>query len=415
MRKKRNLLILAGLAAIIVITLVMNLGVERKDRTEVTVDDVERGTITARVSGPGRVRAETTVQISSIVMGRIEELAVEEGDEVEKGQLLLRLDDVYYRSQVDQARARVERTQAENTKAQRELRDAEEQYSRQLISEKERDDLSAVAQMYQQAYHEARAALRAAEDQLDETVFHSPIDGIVTRLNVEEGENVVTGTMNAPGTVIMTLSDLSSMEVEVEIDETDIVDVEMGQRAEIEVEALADTTLGAVVTEVGNSGITSMAGTQEEVTNFLVTVLVDEAHALLKPGMTATVEIITAVHDSVLNVPIQSVVSRAPSELEEKEAGEDGDSEEASKPKRKRSEREEEKEIEGVFMVTDEDQALFVPVRTSIADELSIEVEGDLEEGQRVVSGPYKVLRTLKNGTDLKIEEEGVPSGETEE
>jgi HlyD family secretion protein len=415
MGKRRNLLILAGLAAIIIITLVMNLGVERKDRTEVTVEEVERGTLVARVSGPGRVRAETTVQISSSVMGRIVELAVEEGDEVKKGQLLLKLDDVYYRSQVEQARARVERTAAESAMAERELSDAEEQFTRQLISEKERDDFQAVAATYRQALEEARAALRAAADQLDKTVFHSPIDGVVTRLTVEEGENVVTGTMNAPGTVIMTLSDLSNMEVEVEIDETDIVDVGIGQRAEIDVEALADTTLGGVVTEVGNSGITGMAGTQEEVTNFLVTVLVDEAHAGLKPGMTATVEIVTATHDSVLNVPIQSVVSRLPSELEkaDEEEGDKG-SDETSKPKRKRTEREEEAEIEGVFVVTDEDQALFVPVKSSIADELSIEVEGDLEEGQRVISGPYKVLRTLKNGADLKIEEEKKPSDETE-
>jgi len=416
MRKKRNLLILAGLAAVIVITLVMNLGVERKDRTEVTVDEVERGTLTAKVSGPGRVRAETTVQISSSVMGRIVELAVEEGDAVERGQLLMRLDDVYYRSQVDQAKARVERTSAESSMAARELADAEEQFSRQHISEKEHDDFTAIAATYRQAHQEARAALRAAEDQLDKTVFHSPIDGVVTRLNVEEGENVVTGTMNAPGTVIMTLSDLSDMEVEVEIDETDIVDVKIGQGAEIDVEALADTTLSAVVTEVGNSGITSMAGTQEEVTNFLVTVLVNEAHERLKPGMTATVEIITAVHDSVLNVPIQSVVSRAPSELEKEEGDEEeGGGEETAKSRRKRSEREEEEEIEGVFVVTDDDQALFVPVETSIADELSIEVTGDLEDGQRVISGPYKVLRTLKNGTDLKIKEEEKSSEETEE
>jgi HlyD family secretion protein len=409
MAKRRNLLILAGLAAIIVITLVMNLGVERKDRTEVTVDEVERGSLTAKVSGPGRVRAETTVQISSIVMGRVIELAVEEGDAVRRGDLLLRLDDVWYRSQVEQARARVERARAELTTAERDLSDAEQQFARQLISEKERDDFRALAATYREAHEEAGAALRAAEDQLEETVFHAPIGGVVTRLNIEQGENVVTGTMNQPGTVLMTISDMSSMEVEVEIDETDIVDVAIGQRAEIDVEALADTTLPGAVTEVGNSGITSMAGTQEEVTNFLVTVLVDAGHSALKPGMTATVEIITAVHDSVLNVPIQSVVSRAPSELEKTEGGdEEGGSEETKKPKQKRSEREEEEEIEGVFVVTDEDQALFVPVTTSIADELSIEVMGDLEEGQKVVSGPYKVLRTLKNGTDLKIEEEEV-------
>ncbi len=241
---------------------------------------------------------------------------------------------------------------------------------------------------------------------------------MVTRLNVEVGENVVTGTMNQPGTVLMTLSDLEHMEVEVEIDETDIVDVEIGQRAEIDVEALVDTLLPGRVTEVGNSGITSMAGTQEEVTNFLVTVLVDNAHNALRPGMTATVEIITATHEDVLNVPIQSVASRTPSELEEaekegEESGDESDDAKTEEPKKRRSEREEEKEIEGVFVVGEEDEAVWVPVTAGIADELSIEIDGDLEEGQKVVSGPYKVLRTLKNGQALKIEDES--SGDEKE
>jgi HlyD family secretion protein len=195
------------------------------------------------------------------------------------------------------------------------------------------------------------------------------------------------------------------MEVEVEIDETDIVDVEIGQHAEIEVEALIDTLLPGVVTEVGNSGITSMAGTQEEVTNFLVTVLVDETHEALRPGMTATVEIVTAEHEDALNVPIQAIVSRTETELEER-AGEDEETEEEKKPKRKRSEREEEEEIEGVFVIDENDQAQFVRVETGIADELSIEVTGELEEGQKIVSGPYKVLRKLKIGEDLKVEED---------
>jgi HlyD family secretion protein len=248
----------------------------------------------------------------------------------------------------------------------------------------------------------AAAALPAAEDQLDKTVFHSPIDGVITQLNVEEGENVVTGTMNAPGTVIMTISDLAGMEVEAEIDETDIVDVRVGQKAEIEVDALADSTLTGRVTEVGNSGVTRMGGTQEEATSFIVKVLVDSPHAVLKPGMTATVEIETAVHDSVLNVPIQAVASRTASSLEPARKGEkDGDGEQA---KTKRSGREEEKETEGVFAVVG-DTVKFVPVVTGIADDLSIEVAGELEVGQKVVSGPYKVLRTLRGGDAVKVEE----------
>ena len=418
LKRRRNILILVGVVVVIAAAVIGNLGLDRKDRTEVSVDEVERGTLVATVSGPGRVRAETTVQLSSSLMGRVVDLGVDEGDVVERGQFLLRLEDVYYRSQVEQARARLERSEAERATAERELSDALEQFELSLISDKERDDFETRAVAYRQSCAEAAASLRAASDQLDKTVFHSPIAGVVTRLNVEKGENVVSGLMNQPGTVIMTISDLSNMEVEVEIDETDIVDVEIGQLAEIDVEALIDTLLPGRVTEVGNSGLTSMAGTQEEVTNFLVTVLVAETHASLRPGMTATVEVVTAEHEDVLNVPIQAVASRTASELEEEADGDkDGDKDgDQVKPKRKRSEREEEKEIEGVFIIDDEEQARFVPVETGIADELSIEVTGDLEEGQKIVSGPYKVLRKLKNGEDLKVdEEEEKSSEETEE
>jgi HlyD family secretion protein len=411
-KKRRNILIAAVVVVVIAAAVVGNLGLDRKDRTEVTVDEVERGTLVAKVSGPGRVRAETKVQISSSVMGRIVDLGVDEGDVVEAGQFLLRLEDIYYRSQVEQAQARVDRTASDCVTAERELSDALAQFELSHVSEKERDLFEARAISARQVCAEAKAGLRAASDQLDKTVFHSPIAGVVTRLTVEEGENVVTGTMNAPGTVIMTISNLSNMEVEVEIDETDIVDVEIGQDAEIEIEALIDTLLPGVVTEVGNSGITSMAGTQEEVTNFLVTVLVGETHEALRPGMTATVEIVTAEHVDALNVPIQAIVSRTPTELAEK-AGDEKKDEEEKKPRKKRSEQVEEEEIEGVFIVDENDQAQFVPVTTGIADELSIEVIGDLEEGQKIVSGPYKVLRKLKNGEDLKVDEE--KTDETEE
>ncbi len=402
--KKRNIIVLVVIAVVVAAALFANLGLDRKNRTKVSVEEVERGDLVAKVSGPGRVRAESKVQISSSVMAKVVRLGVDEGDTVEEGEFLLALDDVYYGSRVEQAKAGGQRAQAQLSTAERDLSDYEEQFAVGLVSERERDEIRAIAIACRQTYQEALASLRAAQDQLDKTVFHSPISGVVTRLNVEEGENVVTGTMNAPGTVIMTISDMSHMEVQVEIDETDIVDVAIGQRAEVEVEALADTVLVGTVTEVGNSGITGMAGTQEEVTNFLVTVLLDDAHPGLKPGMTATVNIVTAEHTAVLNVPIQAVVSRTPSELKEEEEGKD-QSKDKDEPKLKRSERKDEKELEGVFVVDENDEARFVSVVTGIADELSLEVEGDLEAGQRVVSGPYKILRNLKNGAALKIDE----------
>ena len=210
-KKRRNILVLVVLAVIVGATLWANLGIDRKERTEVDVDRVERGTIIAKVSGPGRVRAVTTVQISSSIMGRIVELGVEEGDIVARGEFLLRLEDVYYASQVQQAQAQVQRARAELATAERELSDIEEQYELELVSEKARDDARRLVEGYRESLEAAEAALRAARDQLDKTVFHSPIDGVVTRLNVEEGENVVTGTMNAPGTVIMTICDLPNM------------------------------------------------------------------------------------------------------------------------------------------------------------------------------------------------------------
>ena len=411
--KKRNIIVLVVVAVVLAGAIIANIGLDRRERTEVAVEEVERGTLVARVSGPGRVRAETTVQVSSSVMGRIVDLGVDEGDVVTEGQFLLRLDDIYYRSIVEQSRAAVVRAEARLSTAERDLSDYEEQFAAGMVSERERNEIHATTVSSRQSYQEARALLRASQDQLDKTVFHAPIDGVITRLNVEEGENVVTGTMNAAGTVILTISDLSHMEVEAEIDETDIVDVLIGQKAEIEVEALMDTVLVGTVTEVGNSGLTSMAGTQEEVTNFLVKVLVDDWHEGLKPGMTATIEIITAEHVDALNVPIQSVVARTPTELEERADDEESDDEKEA-PKR-RSDREEENELEGVFIVGEGDKAEFIAVTTGIADELSIEVISDeLTEGQRVISGPYRVLRTLKVGADLKVEEKN-DSENTEE
>jgi multidrug efflux pump subunit AcrA (membrane-fusion protein) len=159
---RRKLIIPIVIVLVVVGAIIANQGIDRKEKVDVTVDEVERGTLVSKVSGPGRVRAETTVQVSSSVMARIEELAVDEGDVIEQGQFLMRLDDIWYSSQVEQASARVERATAELTTVERELNDAESQYERDLISEKERDDFVARAVMYRKARQEARAALRAA-------------------------------------------------------------------------------------------------------------------------------------------------------------------------------------------------------------------------------------------------------------
>jgi HlyD family secretion protein len=399
MRGKKLVFIILGVVVVAVLV-VVNLTKERSEGTgsrrtaEVNSGKVTTGTLVAKVSGPGRVRAEKEVEISSSVLGTIETLAVEEGDTVEQGQLLLRLDDAQYRADVQRYEAAVERARSEKAKAERDLRYARAQYEKNHLSEKGLKDAEVEAEVSASGLEQAQALLESSRDALSKTVFRSPISGVVSRVNVEEGENVITGTMNNPGTVLMTISDLSSMIVEADIDETDVRDVKHGQTAEIRIDAFPDTTLDGTVIEVGVSGRTTGLGTQQEVTNFPVDVRVDDSISGLRPGMSATVRIITAVRESAKAVPIQSVVSRTRSDIYE----EDSDDEDEDIP----TIRDEEPKIEGVFVIADE-VAGFVELSTGISDERFIEVEGDLEIGDKVVTGPYKVLRTLKEGDRVKV------------
>jgi HlyD family secretion protein len=261
-----------------------------------------------------------------------------------------------------------------------------------------------------------QAALADARDNLDKTVYRAPVGGIVSRLNIEQGEIVITGTMNNPGTVILTLADLSAMEVEAEVDETDIVHVKTGQVAHITVDALPDTTFPGRVMSVGNSGRRVGAGTVEDATNFEVKVRFLEPDPRLRPGMTADIEVETDTHQDVLTVPLQALVARTRGKLDaERRAaavGKEGEGADTSAaPADTLSEearREREREVlEGVYKLVGED-AVFVEVAAGIADETRIEVTGDLEEGDRVVSGPYRVLRDLKEGTRIEEEAEKV-------
>jgi HlyD family secretion protein len=226
----------------------------------------------------------------------------------------------------------------------------------------------------------AAATLSACRDDLDKTVISTPIAGTVTGLNVEEGEIVITGTMNNPGTVLMIISGLDTMEVRAEIDETDVARVETGQEVEINVDAFPDTVLSGVVSVVGSStSFTSGRGVSSgERSTFDIRIRILDYQPGLRPGMTTTVDIITAEADSISNVPLQALVLR--------EWG-DGDDKE---------------ETEGIFTV-DEGRARFRPVRTGISDDKNIEIFQDLGEDIQVVTGPFRVLRDLEDSVKVKI------------
>jgi len=415
-----------GLGAALLIAMVaVNMAKQSAGKvTAVQYARVRKEDITSRVRAPGKIEPRTQVKVSADIMGKIVKLAVKEGDRVRRGQLMLQLDDTQYRTMAAQARAAVATALARKREADRALAAAESNYERQralygqnLLSQAEWDQATTThegavvgATTAGEEVTRSRAALESAENNLSKCRFLAPFDGVVSALNVEQGEIVITGTMNNAGTQILTVSDLSRMLVRADVDETDIVDMKLGQKAKISVDALPDTTFPGTVQEIGNTAKRSLTSAVEGQTNFEVKVVFDADVPAVRPGMTADVEIETATHPGVLGVPIQAVVVRTQRELDRaahkgkaaKKKPRNGDAVAAEDDTVGRKE----KEITGMFVVRD-GVAQFVPVRTGIASESAIEVIGDLKDGDTIVAGPYKALRELKPGSKVKQEVTG--------
>ena len=418
--KKKWIWIGAGgvlIVALIVVNLVRSSGgkVESVQLAKVRIEDV-----TSRVKAPGKIEPKTQVKISADVPGKVIQLAVEEGDKVRRGQLLLQLDDTQYRATWNQARAALSSARARLTDARASLKVGEDNYVRQralyeqkLLSQAEWDRATATiesarsaAATAQEEVSRSEAAMAAAADNLNKCRFVAPFDGVVSALDVEKGEIVMIGTMNNPGTQIMVVSDLSRMLVRADVDEADIVDIRQGQKAKIKVDAVPDSSYYGTVTEIGNTAKRNVSTGSEGQTNFEVQVVFDRSVPEVRPGMTADVEIDTGTHPKTKAVPIQAVVVRTDRDLERANRGKKG-----AKPRRTDALAAEEdtvgrteKEITGIFVVKN-DIATFVPVKAGIASETMIEISGDLKEGDVVVSGPYKALRELKPG--MKVKREG--------
>ena len=423
--KKRWIWIALG-AVVLVVVIGMSVARNAKGKVEsVQMAKVRREDVTSRVRAPGKIEPRTQVKISADIMGKIIRLAVKEGDRVKKGQLLLQLDDAQYRATYNQARAAVASAKARLADAKSSFKVSDSNFTRQrslyeqkLLSQAEWDQANAGHETARSALSSAQeevtrseAALSGAADNLSKTRFVAPIDGMISALNVEAGEIVIMGTMNNPGTEILVVSDMARMLVRADVDETDVVDMRIGQSAKITVDALPDTSFAGTVTEIGNTAKRSAGAAIEGQTNFEVKVVFDKDVPEVRPGMTADVEIETGTHKQTTAVPIQAVVVRTERELQRASRGK------RAAPKR-RSENvtvsaeddtagRKDKEITGVFVVR-EGKSAFVPVRTGIASETAIEVFGDLKPSESVVSGPYKALRELKPGVKVKQES---PSG----
>jgi HlyD family secretion protein len=427
--KKRRKLWIAIIIGVIILACIV-ISVIRKMHgsiPEFRTEEVAKGDITEVVSGPGEVDPRVSVDISANIMGRVSKIYVEEGQKVSEGDILLELEQTEYAAGRDQAWAAY--SSAQNNLELAEVRwsaakDAferkKELYDQSLISREAYDTAVTAYEMertqYEVAKNElirARAALVQAKDILDKTIYTSPINGVVTALNVEEGEFTVVGTLNTPGTVMLTVSDLAYIEVEAEIDETDVVSVELGQRAKITVDAFPDRIFKGKVVEIGSSaiddGLLSAVDTGTSA-DFKVRVLLEENTAELKPGMTATVDIVTGTAKDVLAVPISAIVTRDRETVEEWKKNEKNrkkDKEKGNKPKKIKSDVFRKDDVEGVFVV-DGGRTRFVEVETGLSGEQYMELIKGPEPGAEVITGPYQPLRNLKDGDRIRITKEEI-------
>lgn len=437
MTRRKKLLIGAGIVLLLGAMGYANFAFNRTDAVQVTVEKVARHDLEAIVSASGKIRANKTVNISAETMGKIVNLAVTEGQRVKRGQLLLEIDPrnletmvqnreaslASARSQLEQTRAQIANAQVALKQAQDTLRRQEDMWRAGLIPRDTYEravndvamretDLKVSEQSVRTQEERIRveeANLASAQYDLNKVRMVSPIDGLVTARNVEEGETAVVGTMNNAGTVLLTIADMSLIETEIEVDETDVPHVQVGQPAKIEIDAFPGQEFRGRVTEVGNSPIAtagSNQSTQGRATNFKVVVQIEGEIPDVRPGFTCTATITTATREDALGVPIQAMTVR---ELVVDQDGNvvprepaRGRSGSAPAPPAELQPGQTRKEFEGVF-VNRNGRAAFVPVKTGIAGERYFEVLDGLKEGDEVITGPFSSVRTLREGDAVTV------------
>ncbi len=463
--------IFIGIGAVVLVLVIISiLRSNRIKELEVEMAEVARKDLVATVTASGTIHPKRSVDVSANTMGRVTSLAVREGDRVQEGAFLLEIDPTEFRSIVHALEAAVRSSQADlnlaeaaSEKAELDLRRAQELHEQGLVSQEKLEVARTEARVERARVESAHSRLRQQEANLDKARYDlekvtvtAPMSGIVTRLNVEEGENAIMGTLNNPGTVLLVIADLSTMEARVKVDETEVVKVAIGQAAEVKIDAFADTTFSARVTEIGNSPIFTSAGTSGQAVDFEVKVTLDDQIPNIRPGLSCKAEITVAERDSALAVPLGAVTVRewppqerldrqrrrgrgsrtppvesptespaAESPAEPSEIRTEPSSESTSEasaaastetPARTEeagrsgvpvadgeggSQKVEREEEEGIFVVED-GVALFRPIRIGITGEDDFEVLSGLGVGETVVTGPFRVLRELEHGDAVK-------------
>ncbi|MBN1448869.1 MAG: efflux RND transporter periplasmic adaptor subunit [Bacteroidetes bacterium] len=419
--KKKKIIIFSALGVLLVIVIIaVIIGSNKDEIIVVQTEKIARRTLTQVVEATGKIQPQTQVKINAEVSGEIIALPVEEGDAVTKGQLLVRIKPDTYEAQRDQSVANLNRTKAMLVQRQADFRKVESEYTRQqelfrkgLISE---SDLESIKSTYEVAkanvdaarfdVQNAEANLTRAREDLNKTAIYSPINGVVTQRISKVGERV-SGSSFMQGTEIMTVSDLSVMEARVEVNENDVVLINIGDTARIDVDAYPDRLFNATVYQIANTAMTKGLGTQEEVTNFEVRLIIATEGEMFRPGMSCAAKIETETRRDVLSVPLQSVTTREKKRVDKGE-GVDDEEEEFSEVQiegvtdRKESRKEKPQEV--IFVIR-EGLARKIPVKTGISSDTYIEILEGVEEGMEVVTGSYRAIsRELDDSTTVRID-----------
>jgi HlyD family secretion protein len=447
MTKKKRKILLIGLGVVVLGGFVTLSAVnKRQPSTEVRLEKVGARNLTAVVTASGKLEPKRKVDVSSDITGRIVALPLREGEMVERGAVVVRIDPTEYQAGVERAEAMLASAQAGGAQALANRDQAERAFVRardlrasnaQLISQEaleQAETQRAIAlanyDAAQRQVDQARATLREAQDRLSKTTLRAPMSGRITRLAVEEGEVAVPGTFSRETGLLLTIADLSVIQVTVNVDETDVVRIHLGDSAEITIDAFPDTVFSGRVTKVSNSSIRTAASSgfnQDQAVDYEVEVTLDRPPVGVRPDLSATARIITATRRGVLAVPIIALAVRPPADtLPDTNSARGGrggarrsgdsarpaDSARATNgppppptpsPAADTASSQRPKDVEGVFVVdTVTNQARFRAVRTGITGDEYFEVLSGLREGETIVAGPFQVVRDLKNNTKVR-------------
>jgi HlyD family secretion protein len=411
-KNKKKIYIIGGALVLLIIIISANMFREDDNSIKVEVEKVQRGTVVHKVNASGKIQPIKEIKISSTTSAWVTKITVKEGDRVKAGQLLITLDEKQHLSATEQAQSSVNSAEASLKQVGAQKKRMESLFKQKLISQQELESITAKHELAVNQLRQAKAALSSREDELSKLKMTAPSIGIVTRINIEVGEMAVGGMFQAE--ILMIIADLNQMEVIVDVNENDVVSVSPGDTTEIEIDAFQDTLFYGIVSEIAHMARTSAMGSAEQVTNFEVKIRIIDVPDGIRPGMSATANIITDKKDDVLTIPIQSLTVRpeGSEKLSFDKGKRSGKKDGAKKPKAKKME-------ELVFVIADKPGGVLRngvvselddkkgkkkkspkggkvvhirPVKVGISSETHYEVLSGIDEGEEIVTGSYRAI-----------------------